>query len=121
MHSTQKDTATGLVYLKSYVEHFHRSNIQFQAKYFNPALIEQLHSGAQTMLAYFHYCNKGHQPFALAHESNEVFTMAELDTEQLGFIRDIAKELKKRGRLDLTNSWSMFLMLISRQKIVFEL
>jgi SMC interacting uncharacterized protein involved in chromosome segregation len=58
--------------------------------------MEQLHSGAQTMLAYFHYCCKGYQPFLLADESDEVFSMAELDAEQIGFIREIAKELKRR-------------------------
>jgi len=58
--------------------------------------MEQLHGGAQTMLAYFHYCNKGVQPFILAPESDEVFSIAELDSSQIKYIREMAKEVKKR-------------------------
>jgi hypothetical protein len=65
--------------------------------------MEQLHGGAQTMLAYFHYCNKGVQPFILAPESDEVFSIAELDSSQIKYIREMAKEVKKRGNAAISS------------------
>jgi hypothetical protein len=68
-----------------------------QGDYGNPDLISQLHGGANMMLAYFHYCNKGQRPFASDLDSEE-FAMAELNQEQISFIRATAREIKNRRK-----------------------
>jgi len=58
--------------------------------------------GALTMLAHFHYCcNKGTQPFAKALDPSglqELAEAAELNAEQVQFVRDTAIWVKERGR-----------------------
>jgi len=54
------------------------------------------------MLAHFHYCcNKGTQPFAKALDPSglqELAEAAELNAEQVQFVRDTAIWVKERGR-----------------------
>jgi hypothetical protein len=53
-------------------------------------IIKELHLGANILLAYFHYCCKGCQPFALDSDAAEIATMAELNPEQIDFIQKTA-------------------------------
>jgi hypothetical protein len=53
-------------------------------------IIEELHLGANILLAYFHYCCKGFQPFDLDWDASETTSMAELDAEQVKFVRKTA-------------------------------
>ena len=55
--------------------------------------------GALTMLAHFHYANKGKQPFSLALDPaglREVAEAAELNAEQVQFVREIAIIVKEK-------------------------
>lgn len=44
-------------------------------------------AGANTLLAYFHYCNKGIYPFSAECKDQDLQTLAELDDEALDFVR----------------------------------
>ncbi|KAK3317076.1 hypothetical protein B0H66DRAFT_479577 [Apodospora peruviana] len=58
-------------------------------RYANPESIRAHHAGVQTMLAHFHFINKGVAPFSLSQNEigrQELAKAAELDDEQLSFI-----------------------------------
>ncbi|KAK0732900.1 hypothetical protein B0T26DRAFT_633909, partial [Lasiosphaeria miniovina] len=60
-----------------------------EGKYANPASIKAHHTGAQTMLAHFHFINKGVMPFSLPHTPGgreELSRAANLDKSQLDFV-----------------------------------
>ena len=76
---------------------FPKSN-KLQSRYITDSVVEELHNGANIMLAYFHYCNKGNQPLAsdfLTSERNVV--LLELDAEQLEFVRMSDEQVKARS------------------------
>jgi len=59
-------------------------------KYANPESIRAHHAGVQTMLAHFHFINKGVIPFSLPHTArgkHELAKAANLTEEQLEFVR----------------------------------
>ena len=56
--------------------------------------------GALTILAHFHYANKGKQPFTLALDATglqKVAEGAELNPEQVHFVRESAYMVQKLG------------------------
>jgi hypothetical protein len=61
--------------------------------------VEGLHNGAKILLAYFHYCNKGIRHFMIDWASPEQRARAELNAEQVEFMRTTAVEIKKRGKI----------------------
>lgn len=73
-----------------------------KVKYTSMQLIREIHSGAETILAHFHYLNKGQSPFGLdwniAEVPKSVAKVADLDQEQTKFVRYIAYEVQKRGQ-----------------------
>ena len=44
------------------------------------------HPGANTLLAYFHYCNKAIYPFSDECKDQDLQTLAELDDEAISFV-----------------------------------
>jgi hypothetical protein len=60
-------------------------------------LVEELCNVAKILLAYFHYCNKGGHPFSMDWSSPDQMARAELNAEQVEFIRDTATELEAKG------------------------
>lgn len=42
--------------------------------------------GANTLLAYFHYCNKAIYPFSAECKDQDLKTLAELDDEAISFV-----------------------------------
>jgi hypothetical protein len=44
-------------------------------------------TGANTLLAYFHYCNKGIYPFSGECKDQDLQSLAELDDEAMAFVR----------------------------------
>jgi hypothetical protein len=44
-------------------------------------------TGANTLLAYFHYCNKGIYPFSGECKDQDLQSLAELDDETMAFVR----------------------------------
>lgn len=60
-----------------------------KTRYANPESIRAHHSGAQTMLAHFHFINKGVIPFSLPHNAagkQELAKAANLTDEQVDFV-----------------------------------
>ncbi|KAJ4313574.1 hypothetical protein N0V84_009331 [Fusarium piperis] len=67
-----------------------------QARYWNHQIVEEFHSGAKTMLAYFHYCSKGSHPFAMDWTRPTNVAFAELDQRQVQFIGETARLVKDK-------------------------
>lgn len=59
--------------------------------------VEELHNGARTLLAYFHYLNKGARPFTLDWTSAETVAMAELNAEQVRFVKETAELIRENS------------------------
>lgn len=60
-----------------------------KTEYANPEAIKAHHAGAQTMLAHFHFINKGVLPFHIPHDEKgrrELAKAAALNEEQLDFV-----------------------------------
>jgi len=68
-----------------------------QGGYFDERLIEELHKGAEILLAYFHHCNKGNHPFSMDWESPDQMMMDEFTPEQIGFMRELSAELEEKA------------------------
>ncbi|KAK0669846.1 hypothetical protein QBC41DRAFT_223005 [Cercophora samala] len=71
-------------------------------KYANPVSIKEHHCGAQTILAHFHYINRGVVPFSLPLHTkegrNDLAKAAELTAEQVDFVRMTAEMVKDNER-----------------------
>jgi hypothetical protein len=67
-----------------------------------PYYIQELHQGANILLAHFHYCNKGSHPFSLKRSS--MASMAELNEDQTQFLVRTAKYFEARSKLDFTSA-----------------
>jgi hypothetical protein len=61
-------------------------------------LIEELHMGANILLGYFHYCTKGFRPFTLDWNAKQTVSMAELNAEQVEFVKKTAAHVKANGK-----------------------
>lgn len=61
-------------------------------------IIAELHIGADILLAYFHYCCKGFRPFSLDWNAAETTLMAEVDVDQIRFIKNTATYVKTNGK-----------------------
>jgi hypothetical protein len=73
---------------------------EMQERFCNPRSIQAHHSGAQTMLAHWHYVNKGSRPFhsVLTPEGlKEVKATAQLTDEQTSFISRSARAVRQKG------------------------
>lgn len=60
-------------------------------------IVEELHLGANILLAYFHYCCKGCRPFDLGWDAAQTTSMAELDHEQINFVQRTAGYVHSNG------------------------
>jgi len=65
--------------------------------YAEPVVLEGLHHGATTMLAYFHYKNKGDLPFSLDNNKTDWVDLGHMDTDQVRFIKYAFEEIKRRS------------------------
>lgn len=68
----------------------------FQTRYLVDAFIEELHTGAKTMIYYFHYCNKGSHPFAATWMTEENLALADLNKEQECFLKESSILIRER-------------------------
>jgi hypothetical protein len=50
------------------------------------------------MLAYFHYCNKGSRPFAMDWTIERNIRQAELNPDQLQFLKKTTQIVKGKGK-----------------------
>jgi hypothetical protein len=53
----------------------------------NYPLLEGFHTGAKTLLAFFHYICRGSRPFELDWNLEENKEIAQLDNEQVNFMQ----------------------------------
>ena len=65
--------------------------------YAEPGVLEGLHHGATTMLAYFHYRNKGDLPFKFNSEKSDWVDLGGLDEEATRFIEYAFEEIRRRS------------------------
>ncbi|KAI0380510.1 hypothetical protein F5Y04DRAFT_257539 [Hypomontagnella monticulosa] len=80
-----------------------------QSRYFNQKIVEEFHSGARTMLAYFHYCNKGGHPFSKDWSHATDMSFAELNASQVQFIKETIELVKeKRAHFEHIKSQGLF-------------
>ncbi|KAK3388504.1 hypothetical protein B0T20DRAFT_457152 [Sordaria brevicollis] len=74
-----------------------------RTKYANPTAIAAHHAGAQTMLAHFHFINKGVLPFHIPLDEEkgrqELAKAAALTEEQLDFVRRTGEMIRDPGRV----------------------
>ncbi len=52
-----------------------------------PVPITDNSTGANTLLAYFHYCNKGVYPFSTDCRDQDLQSLAELDADAISFVK----------------------------------
>ncbi|OAQ97146.1 hypothetical protein LLEC1_00747 [Akanthomyces lecanii] len=58
--------------------------------------VKEYHVGANIVLAYFHYCNKGMYPFSAECNESELRSLAELTEHELGLVRLTAAYARAR-------------------------
>jgi hypothetical protein len=62
-------------------------------------MIRELHSGANILLGHFHYSCKSFRPFELDWDAEETASVAELDAQQVCFVRQTASLVKFNGKI----------------------
>lgn len=77
------------------------SRRQAQVRYLDMPLVRATHSGAKTILAHFHYCCKGQQPFHPDFDwaTPQIRKMAQLDSEQIMFMEKIKERVNQKVSL----------------------
>jgi hypothetical protein len=61
--------------------------------------------GANTLLAYFHYCNKATYPFSAECKDQDLQTLAELDDEAISFVHYTRRLIAEHGEKSLIWCW----------------
>jgi hypothetical protein len=71
-----------------------------QVRYLDMPLVRATNSGAKTILAHFHYCCKGNQPFGEKFDWNsaKIRRMARLDAEQSRFMASYRDRVIAKGK-----------------------
>jgi hypothetical protein len=54
--------------------------------------------GANTLLAYFHYCNKAIFPFSAECKDQDLKTLADLDDEAVAFVHDTRRLIAEHSK-----------------------
>ncbi|KAL4811469.1 hypothetical protein BDV18DRAFT_156056 [Aspergillus unguis] len=78
------------------------SEYRLQGRYANPMSIRKMQSGMATMLAHFHYLNKGVLPFHLTYDEKslrDLATAAKLDSDDLEFVKMTSKLVNSPQRV----------------------
>ncbi|KAI1083307.1 hypothetical protein F5B20DRAFT_455693 [Whalleya microplaca] len=61
-------------------------------------MVREYQMGANILLAYFHYCNKGIYPFSAECKEQELTTLAELDEARNRFIQFTRSNVEKQKK-----------------------
>ncbi|SPN96749.1 uncharacterized protein DNG_00269 [Cephalotrichum gorgonifer] len=59
-----------------------------KARFAREDKVKEYHMGANILLAYFHYCNKGIYPFSNDCKEQDLRSLAELDDAMMAFVRE---------------------------------
>jgi hypothetical protein len=62
-------------------------------------MVEECHTGANVLLAYWHYCNKGSKPFAPGSNTADFHAMSELKPYQTAFVKETSNYVQANGIL----------------------
>lgn len=75
------------------------SRRQANVRYLDMPLVRATHSGAKTILAHFHYCCKGQQPFRPDFDwaKPQIRRMAQLDSEQIIFMEKLKERVNQNA------------------------
>ena len=92
-----------------------------ERRYARPAMVAEYQTGAHILLAHWHYCNKGSQPFALDWDKDQIFQMAELDEGQITFVKTTSAWVRSHGMPPLHLFLFEILALISLNRSLFEI
>jgi hypothetical protein len=60
-------------------------------------MVEEYHTGANVLLAHWHYCNKGFKPFAPGSSAADFHALSELNPYQTTFIRKTSIYVQANG------------------------
>ena len=82
---------------------------RYQVRFVDMPIIRAIHSSAKTILAHFHYCCKGQRPFSPDSnwDSPEMKRMAQLDDEQIEFLKQYQDLVRRKGGYLLLNRSSL--------------
>jgi len=61
-------------------------------------MVDEYHIGANILLAHWHYCNKGSQPFALDWDSGKHPAIVEMNTDQIAFVKETSALVKLKRK-----------------------
>jgi len=70
-----------------------------QVGYFDEKLMDELHTGAKILLAYFHHRNNGYYPFSMDWDSPDQLMLDEFTPEQIEFMRELSAELEEKAEM----------------------
>ena len=65
--------------------------------YARPIIVEECHAGANVLLAYWHYCNKGFRPFAPGSGAADFHAISELKPYQTAFVKGTSDYVQANG------------------------
>jgi len=60
-------------------------------------MVEEYHTGANVLLAYWHYCNRGSQPFTVGSSATGFHAMAQLSSYQTRLVNDTSLYIQANG------------------------
>lgn len=65
--------------------------------YARPTVVEEWHTGANVLLAHWHYRNKGSKPFTPGSSAADFHAMSELKPHQTAFVKETSKYVQANG------------------------
>jgi hypothetical protein len=83
-------------------------------------VVEAFHNGAKIMLAYFHFCNKGSYPFAMNWDNASTASFAELNREQVDFVKETVGLVKEKGECVITRAFYVEITNLPRAAQLFR-
>jgi len=81
---------------------------RLQTRHARLEMVQELHFGANVLLAHFHYCCKGFRPFSLDWKAEKTTSMAELNPQQIQFVYQTACYVKANGKLPTQLAFNTF-------------
>lgn len=80
-------------------------------------MVEEYHTGANILLAHWHDCNKGLQPFALDWRSSRASMISTINSAQVMFVEESSTLIKRNGMFTIHHSHRSFTELFNRESL----